>query len=1074
MENTDKPLESKEKVNQNEQNEEEIKPENKLLNELNKDKDFEEIELKDDYSIDDISYSQLEKKLDEEEDEYSLPLSKKRKLWELSQLILSDNLEEFKKIIEENQSLIKKRTLDGFTLIQYAALNGALNCFIYLLSLKVPTNEDIEGFFLIHLSLMKAIKIKNSPKCVQMFNFIYNNLPEQRKYKDRLGRTYLHLILEYNFSDALNNNIAIEFADLYEEDNMGQFAINYIYIYDSYESFCALAQAPQVLFNIYLTTRNKFKESKISNLSGEEKFLENIIIYKNYRILRFIMKYGALYPNQLNQDLNEIHNKYYSLMNEKQEKENDEMNNSINNLVFFIQSLFQGILEELKYNKTAIVYNKDCINHIKLPEKDPIKHYKQKEKLIENSDRLYSLIDEENGIMLNNTFYEISEPYDNGIERIKNYVKIFTVSSEKKSCLNDILKCHDIKYIKALKYKSDNIKFSKLKKKENTQQQIPKFWDDMNMELIEKNYFLFNDNNSQTTFSDNNNTEQKEPKEKENLDHLTFYQKMDIDTYINKYSYQNIYNTTGCVFEAIDLVMKKAATNAFALIRPPGHHAGYYGPVENTFETSNGFCIVNNVCIGAAYAKYKYNEIIKKIAIVDIDVHHGNGTEEIIEMLNFKNFSKPFNYEKICGVKIEDKRSINWYDFDDAKNVLFISTHLFDKNKPDNFYPYSGSEEKNTSKESDIYPGGIYNIPFELKKNYPYEYRNILRTKIIPRLYKFKPDIIFISAGFDGHKMEAINQKKMLLQENDFAYIAEQIQFVANKFCNGRLIAVLEGGYNANTGIISPFAQSVYAFTRHLNIAINMFQFNDVKLSNHKRENLYNEEIELYKKNVKEEEEIEEEEDKPRRSERLRHLKEIEKKEKANKEIKEVKEINGNEINNDIKENENEIKEEKDIKEDVNNEKEKEKEKEEINEDKINENNKEKEEDKEKKEKKEEKKDNSKLEDDNNDSNNIDKNKESNKENDKEKDIKVEENNIKEIEKEENINIESKNENKNKEEGKEEEKDIKIEENNNKENKEGELVKNEKNETNDENKEKPSTSELKQNDKENETKYNNK
>ena len=1037
MENTDKPLESKEKVNQNEQNEEEIKPENKLLNELNKDKDFEEIELKDDYSIDDISYSQLEKKLDEEEDEYSLPLSKKRKLWELSQLILSDNLEEFKKIIEENQSLIKKRTLDGFTLIQYAALNGALNCFIYLLSLKVPTNEDIEGFFLIHLSLMKAIKIKNSPKCVQMFNFIYNNLPEQRKYKDRLGRTYLHLILEYNFSDALNNNIAIEFADLYEEDNMGQFAINYIYIYDSYESFCALAQAPQVLFNIYLTTRNKFKESKISNLSGEEKFLENIIIYKNYRILRFIIKYSGLYPNELNQDLNIIHTKYFSLMNEKPEKENDDMNISINNMLFFIQNFVHGILEEVNYNKTAIVYNKDCINHIKLPEKDPIKHFKQKEKLIENSDRLYSLIDEENGIMLNNSFYAISESYDNGIEQIKNYVKIFALSTERKSCLNDILKCHDIKYIKALKYKSDNIKFSKLKKKEKNLSPPPKFWEDINMELIEKNYFLFNDNNSQTTSSDNN-------EQKENMDHLTFYQKMDVDTYINKYSYQNIYNTTGCVFEAIDLVMKKAATNAFALIRPPGHHAGYYGPVENTFEPSNGFCIVNNVAIGAAYAKYKYNEIIKKIAIVDIDVHHGNGTEEIIEMLNFKNFSKPFNYEKICGVKIEDKRSINWYDFDDSKNVLFISTHLYDKNKPDNFYPYSGSEEKNTPKDSDIYPGGIYNIPLELKKNYPYEYRNILRTKIIPRLYKFKPDIIFVSAGFDGHRMEAINQQKMLLQEHDFAYIAEQIQFVANKFCNGRLVAVLEGGYNANTGIISPFAQSVYAFTRHLNIAINMYQFNDIKLTNHKRENLYNEEMELYKSNVKEEEI--DEEDKPRRSERLRHLKEIEKREK------EMKEINGI---NDIKENENEIKEEKGI----NTGNEKEKEIEEINGDKNNENNKAKEETE---EKKEEKNVNLNMEDN---GNNI------NKDNSIDKDKKIEENNVKEIENENNTNIENNNIN-NKEE--EKEKDIKNEENKDKEKKEVETIKNEQKEINDENKEKQTSNELKQEDKKIDTKDTNK
>ena len=149
---------------------------------------------------------------------------------------------------------------------------------------------------------------------------------------------------------------------------------------------------------------------------------------------------------------------------------------------------------------------------------------------------------------------------------------------------------------------------------------------------------------------------------------------------------------------------------------------------------------------------------------------------------------------------------------------MFISTHIYDKTKPDNFYPYSGGEESNTQKDSDIYPGGIYNIPFEFKKNYPYEYRNILRTKIIPRLHKFKPDIIFISAGFDGHKMELINQNSMLLQENDFGYIAEQIQFVANKFCQGRLVAVLEGGYNANTGIISPFAQSAFAFVRHLNI----------------------------------------------------------------------------------------------------------------------------------------------------------------------------------------------------------------------------------------------------------------
>ena len=892
MENTTIPKEQKENIDQKEQiQEQEIpQPEEKLENKIYNDINTEELGLKDDYSIDEESFH--------EEEEYSLPLKKKRKMCELSKLLLNDNVEEFKKIMEKNKSLIKKKNLEGFSLIQYAALNGAFDCFIYLLSLKVSTNEDIEGFYLIHLPLLKAIKNKFKDKCVKMFDYIYNNLPEQRKYRDRLGRTYLHIIIEFNIYEALNN-ITPELGDLFVEDNSGQFAINYIYLFDSYESFCSLAKTSENIIGIYLNARQKFKENKISYLSGEEKFLENLLIYKNIRIIRILMNFLTFLQNELTQDLNAIYSKYFTLMNEKQEKENEQMNSPINEMLINIQSLFQGIAIKLEYFKTAIVYNKDCINHLKLPENSQIKHHKKKKNIIENPDRLSCLIDEEDGIMLNNPLYIVSEIFDNGIERSRNHIKMFTVPTQRKSCLNDILKCHDIKYIKALKYKSDNIKFSKLKKntnEESPQSHIPKFWENMNMELIEKNYFLFNDNKSESTNVDNPEEKEKEEeinKNESSDNDLYFYQRIDADTYINQYSYENIFNTTGCVFEAIDLVMSGNANNAFALIRPPGHHAGYYGPVENTFEPSNGFCLVNNVAIGAAYTKYKYNETIKKIAIVDIDVHHGNGTEEIVEMLNFKNFSRPFNYEKICGVRIEDKRSINWFDFDDAKNVLFISTHIYDKTKPDNFYPYSGGEESNTQKDSDIYPGGIYNIPFEFKKNYPYEYRNILRTKIIPRLYKFKPDIIFISAGFDGHKMELINQSSMLLQENDFGYIAEQIQFVANKFCQGRLVAVLEGGYNANTGIISPFAQSAFAFVRHLNIAINMIYSSDVKLTNHKRENLYNEEMEIYKNNVKEEEE--KEDNQPRRSERLRHLKEIEKKEKKEK----VENVNDNGINKD-------------------------------------------------------------------------------------------------------------------------------------------------------------------------------
>ena len=341
MENKTIPTEQKENIDQKEQiKEQEIpQPEEKLENKIYNDINTEELGLKDDYSIDEESFH--------EEEEYSLPLKKKRKMCELSKLLLNDNVEEFKKIMEKNKSLIKKKNLEGFSLIQYAALNGAFDCFIYLLSLKVSTNEDIEGFYLIHLPLLKAIKNKFKDKCVKMFDYIYNNLPEQRKYRDRLGRTYLHIIIEFNIYEALNN-ITPELGDLFVEDNSGQFAINYIYLFDSYESFCSLAKTSENIIGIYLNARQKFKENKISYLSGEEKFLENLLIYKNIRIIRILMNFLTFLQNELTQDLNAIYSKYFTLMNEKQEKENEQMNSPINEMLINIQSLFQGIAIKLE------------------------------------------------------------------------------------------------------------------------------------------------------------------------------------------------------------------------------------------------------------------------------------------------------------------------------------------------------------------------------------------------------------------------------------------------------------------------------------------------------------------------------------------------------------------------------------------------------------------------------------------------------------------------------------------------------------------------------------------------------
>ena len=113
-------------------------------------------------------------------------------------------------------------------------------------------------------------------------------------------------------------------------------------------------------------------------------------------------------------------------------------------------------------------------------------------------------------------------------------------------------------------------------------------------------------------------------------------------------------------------------------------------------------------------------------------------------------------------------------------------------------------------------------------------------------MYKFKPDLIFLSAGFDGHENEIINQHNMFLNEFDYAFITQQIQFVANKFAEGRVISVLEGGYNISTGIISSFSQSVFTHARFLNLSLNMFNCFDVKLTGLKRKYEMQDDIEIY------------------------------------------------------------------------------------------------------------------------------------------------------------------------------------------------------------------------------------
>ncbi len=215
------------------------------------------------------------------------------------------------------------------------------------------------------------------------------------------------------------------------------------------------------------------------------------------------------------------------------------------------------------------------------------------------------------------------------------------------------------------------------------------------------------------------------------------YSSLDGDTIISPGSKNATFDAAGSIITAIDGIQNKEFKNAFCNVRPPGHHCNQ--------NKAAGFCILNNVAIGAKYLlkKYKY----KKVAIIDFDVHHGNGTQDI---------------------------------FYDNKNVLFISTHQYP------YYPGTGSE-----KEKGKY-NNICNIPLPAGTNSE-EYLNAFEYAL-NRLKEFQPEFILISAGFDGHAADPLAQLK--LNTEDYYEITKRILETSKKFSNGKVISILEGGYD--------------------------------------------------------------------------------------------------------------------------------------------------------------------------------------------------------------------------------------------------------------------------------------
>jgi len=217
------------------------------------------------------------------------------------------------------------------------------------------------------------------------------------------------------------------------------------------------------------------------------------------------------------------------------------------------------------------------------------------------------------------------------------------------------------------------------------------------------------------------------------------YHVLDPDTLLCPDSWEATLRAAGAVLEATDRVIAGDLDNAFCAIRPPGHHA--------RFDTAMGFCLVNNIAVAVLHALEVHG--LERVAVVDFDVHHGNGTEEILG-----------------AVERGEER--------------ILMTSFFQHP----FYPYSGTDNPREN---------MVNVPLPAGSDGT-RVRAVVDEVWMPRLEEFRPQIVFISAGFDAHREDDIGQ--MSLVEADFAYITERLVRLAQRHGQGRIVSSLEGGYN--------------------------------------------------------------------------------------------------------------------------------------------------------------------------------------------------------------------------------------------------------------------------------------
>ena len=220
---------------------------------------------------------------------------------------------------------------------------------------------------------------------------------------------------------------------------------------------------------------------------------------------------------------------------------------------------------------------------------------------------------------------------------------------------------------------------------------------------------------------------------------------IDGDTVMSPGTLRAAERAAGAGVMAVDLVMQGKAGPVFCAIRPPGHHAER--------DKAMGFCLFNNIAVAAAHALEAYG--LNRVAIMDFDVHHGNGTEHI---------------------------------FHSEPRVLFCSSFQHP------FYPYSGHESDTPN---------LVDVPLKGGTDGP-EFRAAISEHWFPALHRFKPEFLFISAGFDAHWQD--DMSSISLTEADFGWLSDELQKIARIHCNGRIVSMLEGGYE-----LGPLARSVVA-----------------------------------------------------------------------------------------------------------------------------------------------------------------------------------------------------------------------------------------------------------------------